>query len=208
MKSPKTVQILNFMDDRCRFSHKNQLFWFLIVHIGKISLISPFNPIIILVYFSKDLKPKKLNHSPMTLREALGIVLLVVILQLCLGLLLYGPLRPVPSLELQSIFVAILMMAVVAGSIAAALAFIFKRYAGERAMRVAMMTLTEDERKVLELVLRSGDEVRQDKLRRELDFSKSKLSALVNNLERKRAITKNRHHKTNVLKVSKEFAGR
>lgn len=144
----------------------------------------------------------------MTLREALGIVLLVVILQLCLGLLLYGPLQPAPGLELQSIFVAILMMAAVAGSIAAVLAFIFKRYAGERAMRVAMMTLTEDERKVLELVLRSGGEARQDKLRRELDFSKSKLSALANNLERKRAITKTRYHKTNILKVNREFTGR
>jgi len=143
----------------------------------------------------------------MTLREALGIVLLVVILQLCLGLLLYGPLRPAPGLELRSILVAILTMAVVAGSVAAALAFTFKRYAGERTMRVAMMTLTEDERKLLELVLHSGGEVRQDKLRRELDFSKSKLSALVNNLERKRAITKTRYHKTNILKVSKEFAG-
>lgn len=75
-------------------------------------------------------------------------------------------------------------------------------------MRVAMMTLTEDERKVLELVLRSGGEARQDKLRRELDFSKSKLSALANNLERKRAITKTRYHKTNILKVNREFTGR
>jgi len=144
----------------------------------------------------------------MTLREAFGIVLLVVILQLCLGLLLYGPLHPAPGLELHSILVAILIMAIVAGSVAAALAFTFKRYAGERTMRVAMMALTEDERKVLELVLRLGGEVRQDKLRRELDFSKSKLSALVNNLERKRAITKTRHHKTNMSKISKEFAGR
>jgi uncharacterized membrane protein len=144
----------------------------------------------------------------MTLRETLGIVLLVVILQLCLGLLLYGPLSPAPGLELHSILVAVLIMAAVAGSIAAALAFTFKRYAGERAMRVAMMTLTEDERKVLESVLRAGGEARQDKLRRELDFSKSKLSALVNNLERKHAITKTRYHKTNILRVSKEFAGR
>jgi len=144
----------------------------------------------------------------MTLREALGIVLLVVILQLCLGLLLYGPLRPAPGLELHSILVAILMMAAVAGSVAAALAWAFRRYAGERAMRVVMMILTEDERKVLELVLRSGSEVRQDKIKRELDFSKSKLSALVNNLERKRAITKTRYHKTNIQKVSEEFTGR
>lgn len=160
-----------------------------------------------LVYFSNDFKPSKTYLLPMTLREALGIVLLVVVLQLCLGLLLYGPLRPSPGLELYSIAVAILIMAAVAGSIAAILAFLFKRYAGERAMRIAMMTLTEDERKVLEIVLRSGGGIRQDHLRRQIDFSKSKLSALVNNLERKGAITKTRYHKTNILKPAKEFAG-
>lgn len=140
----------------------------------------------------------------MTIREAFGIVALVVVLQLCLGLLLYGPLKPAPGLELSAILVAIGMMAAVAGGIAAVLVFLFKRYASERTLRVALMTLTDDERRVFEAILRSG-EARQDKLRRELDMSKSKLSALVNNLERKHAITKARYFKTNILRVSKEF---
>lgn len=104
--------------------------------------------------------------------------------------------------------IAIGIMAAVAGTIAAVLVFLFKRYASERATRIALMTLTEDERKVFEAIVRSGGEARQDKLRRELDMSKSKLSALVNNLEKKRAITKTRYFKTNILKVSEEFGGR
>ena len=140
----------------------------------------------------------------MTIREAFGIVALVIVLQLCLGLLLYGPLKPAPGLELSAILVAIGMMAAVAGGIATVLVFLFKRYASERTLRVALMTLTDDERRVFEAILRSG-EARQDKLRRELDMSKSKLSALVNNLERKHTITKARYFKTNILRVSKEF---
>ena len=140
----------------------------------------------------------------MTLREVLGIVALVVILQLCLGMLIYI-LSPAPALQLQSIVLAIGVMAAVAGSIAAVLAFSFKRYASERTMRVAMMTLSEDERRILEEVMRCR-EIRQDDLRRRLDMSKSKLSALVNQLEHKGAILKLRHHKTNILRPTKEFA--
>jgi len=143
----------------------------------------------------------------MTLREAFGIVALVVIIQLCLGLLLYGLFKVAPGIEISAIVVAIVVMTGVAGSIAAVLVFLFNRYASERTMRVALMTLTEDERRVFEAILRSKGGARQDKLRRELDMSKSKLSALVNNLERKHAITKTRHWKTNILKASKEFTG-
>ena len=142
----------------------------------------------------------------MTLREAFGIVALVVVLQLCLGLVMYM-LAPTPALQLHTIAIAIVVMAAVAGSIAAVLVFIFKRYASERAAKVALMTLTADERKIFEAIVRSGGEARQDKLRRELDMSKAKLSALVNSLERKHAITKERYWKTNILRVSKEFAG-
>jgi len=143
----------------------------------------------------------------MTLREAFGIVALVVVLQLCLGVLMYV-LAPTPTVPLHSIAIAIGVMAAVAGSIAAVFAFVFKRYASERTVRVALMTLTDDERRVFEAIMRAGGEARQDKLRRELDMSKSKLSALVNNLERKHAVTKTRYWKTNVLRVSKEFSGR
>lgn len=64
---------------------------------------------------------------------------------------------------------------------------------------------TEDERRVFEAILRSKGVAYQDKLRRELDMSKSKLSALVKNLERKQAITKERYFRT---KVNKEFTGK
>jgi uncharacterized membrane protein len=144
----------------------------------------------------------------MTIREAFGIVALVVALQLCLGLLLYGPLKPAPGLEISAIVVAIGVMAAIAGGIAAGLVFLFKRYVSERTLRVALMALTEDERKVFGAIVRAGGEARQDKLRRELDMSKSKLSALVNNLERKHAIVKARYFKTNILRASKEFGGR
>jgi uncharacterized membrane protein len=123
-------------------------------------------------------------------------------------LLLYGPLQTAPGLEISAVVVAIAVMAGVAGSVAIVLVFLFRRYASERVARVALMTLTEDERRVFEAIVRSGGEARQDKLRRELDMSKAKLSALVNNLERKHAITKTRYWKTNILKVSKEFTGR
>ncbi|RLG57787.1 MAG: hypothetical protein DRN83_00920 [Hadesarchaea archaeon] len=144
----------------------------------------------------------------MTIREAFGVVLLVVLLQLSLGVLLYGPFAPAPGLDIFTVVVAVGIMAAVAGSIATVLVLVFKRYASERAVRIALMTLTEDERRVFEAIVRSGGEVRQDKLRREVDMSKSKLSALVNNLERKHAITKTRYWKTNILKVTEEFGGR
>lgn len=144
----------------------------------------------------------------MTIREAFGIVLLAVVIQLGIGLFFYGPFKPAPSLGFSEIMVAIGMMASVAGGIAAILVFLFKRYASERTMRVALMTLTGDERKLFEAVLRTGDKgAQQDKLRRELDMSKSKLSALVKNLERKHAITKERYFRTNILRVNKEFTG-
>lgn len=144
----------------------------------------------------------------MTIREAFGIVALVIVLQVFLGLLLYGPLKPAPSLDLSLILVAIGIMALVAGVIASLMVFVFKRYTSERSMHLALMTLTEDERKVLEAIIKADGKAYQDKLRRELDMSKSKLSALVSNLERKHAITKERYFRTNILKLSKEFSGR
>jgi len=144
----------------------------------------------------------------MTIREAFGIVALVIVLQLFLSLLLYGPLKPSASLDLSTIVMAISIMVAVAGGIAAILTLTFRKYASERTMRVAMMTLSKDERLVFEAVLRAGGKAYQDKLRRELDMSKSKLSALVSNLEKKHVLTKERYFRTNILKVSKEFTGR
>jgi uncharacterized membrane protein len=125
-------------------------------------------------------------------------------MQLSLGLVLYGPLGGAPGVDLFSVAVALLILTVVSTSIAVALYWVVRRYSSERAIRVAMMTLSRDERAVLERIMRQG-KVRQDDLRRQVDMSKSKLSALVNNLERKRAITKTRYHKTNILEPTEEF---
>jgi len=144
----------------------------------------------------------------MTIREAFGIVALVIVLQLFIGLLLYSILQLSPVLDIYTVLLAVGIMAGVAGGVAAALTLVFKKYASERAMRVALMTLTEDERRVFEAILRFKGVAYQDKLRRELDMSKSKLSALVKNLERKQAITKERYFRTNILKVNKEFTGK
>ncbi len=140
----------------------------------------------------------------MKLRDLLGVVILVVIMQLSLGLVLYGPLGGAPGVDLYSVAVALLILTVVSASIAVALYWVVRRYTSERAIRVAMMTLSRDERAVLERIMQQG-KVRQDDLRRQVDMSKSKLSALVNNLERKRAITKTRYHKTNILEPTEEF---
>jgi len=147
------------------------------------------------------------KRDSMSIREALGIVLLVVIIQLSIGFLLYVIPGSSPGVDLTGVLIAILVMAAVAGTIASVLVFLLKKYSGERALRVALMTLSDDERKVFEAILRAGGEARQDKLRRELDMSKAKLSALVNNLERKNAITKTRYWKTNILRVREEFTG-
>ncbi|MEM3519890.1 MAG: hypothetical protein QW179_03805 [Candidatus Hadarchaeales archaeon] len=101
---------------------------------------------------------------------------------------------------------AVLVMVLVAGIIASILIFITRRYSRERSFRMVLMTLTEDERKVFEAVMRAGGEARQDKLRKDLDMSKAKLSAIVNNLEKKHMISKERYWKTNIIRVSKELA--
>ncbi|TDA36480.1 MAG: hypothetical protein DSO02_00285 [Hadesarchaea archaeon] len=140
----------------------------------------------------------------MTLKEMLGLILLTLVLQLTLAILLIL-LSPAGQLEFSSLLLAVLIMVAVAGSISTVLAFLFRKYARERTMKVAMMGLTDDERRVFEEILRCK-EIRQDDLRRRMDFSKAKLSALVNNLEKKGMILKIRYHKTNLLRPTKEFS--
>ncbi|MEM2878368.1 MAG: hypothetical protein QXG10_02325 [Candidatus Hadarchaeales archaeon] len=144
----------------------------------------------------------------MSIREALGIVALVVIIQLSAGATLYLFMGEAPGIDLAAVLTGILTIAAIGGAVASLLVILIRKYAGERAMRIALMTLSADERKVFEAILRAGGEARQDKLRKELDMSKAKLSALVNNLERKNAITKTRYWKTNILKIRREFIGR
>jgi uncharacterized membrane protein len=140
----------------------------------------------------------------MTLREMLGLILLTLLLQLALATVLVL-LSPSGALELSSLLLAVGIMVAVAGSVATVLAFLFRKYARERTMKVAMLGLSEDERRVFEEILRCK-EIRQDDLRRRMDLSKAKLSALVNNLEKKGMVLKLRYHKTNLLRPTKEFS--
>ncbi len=140
----------------------------------------------------------------MSIQEAVGIVLLILLLETSFGCLLYV-LSP-GGMELETILVGTVIMVGVMGGLSITLYFLFKKYAHERTLRVAMLTLSPDEQRVLKEIL-ARKEVRQDDLRRIVDMSKSKLSAVVNSLERKGAIHKLRYHKTNILRITKEFSG-
>ena len=140
----------------------------------------------------------------MRLNDLMKVVLLVVALQLPIGLVIYGSLSADSGVNLVSVAAVILVLLAFSTPIAFALYWLIRRYTSERTIRVALMTLAPDERKVLEIIMQEG-KIQQDDLRRKADMSKSKLSALVNNLEKKRTITKTRHHKTNLLEPTPEF---
>ncbi|KXA91288.1 hypothetical protein AKJ57_01850 [candidate division MSBL1 archaeon SCGC-AAA259A05] len=99
---------------------------------------------------------------------------------------------------------AVLLMVTASASLATLLYWVVNRYAKERAVRTAMMAMSEDERRVLREVMREG-EARQDELWKELDMSRGKLSALINKLVEKNAITKERCRRTNLLRPTEEF---
>lgn len=140
----------------------------------------------------------------MELDDLIKIMLLVAVLQVPTGLVIYAALTAGSGIDLLSVFSIILVLMTFSTGIAVALYLVTSRYSRERTLKVALMTLTTDERLVLEHVMRHGN-VRQDDLRRQVDMSKAKLSALVNNLVQKKAINKTRFHKTNVLEPTKEF---
>ncbi|MEM2782190.1 MAG: hypothetical protein QXQ55_00165, partial [Candidatus Hadarchaeales archaeon] len=71
----------------------------------------------------------------MTLKEMFGLILLTLILQLTLAVLLVL-LSPTRYFEFSSLFLAVLIMVTVAGSISTVLAFLFRKYARERTMKV------------------------------------------------------------------------
>jgi len=178
---------------------KKLLQTFRFVHKGQIFLLLPKAR----RWSEKVFIPSWANFEAMKTRNLAEVVLLVVILQLALTGALYG-LAGTHGVDISAIAAAFLLMVLVSTGIGVVLYWLVNRYTSERAVKVALMTLTEDERRVLEQIMQQG-KVRQDDLRRQVDMSKSKLSALVNNLERKRAITKTRYHKTNILEPTEEF---
>lgn len=68
-----------------------------------------------------------------------------------------------------------------------------------------MLTLTDDEQTVVRTIMDMNDEVKQKDLVTRIDFSRSKLSAILNKLKEKNVITKKRHRRTNLILLSDDF---
>lgn len=87
-------------------------------------------------------------------------------------------------------------------SIAAALLFviiIFRRKHVEDVMPI----LTESERKVMEILFREKTGVDQRKIVKEMDFSKSKVSRIIQNLSSRGLIERERKGRANIIKLKK-----
>lgn len=140
----------------------------------------------------------------MDLRELASVIVIVVVLQGSLALLLFVLQGSTPGVGFWSVGISLLVMIAVSGSIALILYWVVHRYATERAIRTAMMAMSEDEQKILRIIMQEG-KIRQDDLRRRVDFSKSKVSALVNNLVEKNAVEKTQYRRTNHLEPTEQF---
>ncbi|MFP4005460.1 MAG: helix-turn-helix transcriptional regulator [Candidatus Hadarchaeia archaeon] len=141
----------------------------------------------------------------MELKGLVSFMVLVVAIQIVWGIIFFLFLRGTPGIDLFSIGLGILALVVVSTVIGTFLYWLAQRYMKERAIKTAMMAMSDDEQKVLREVIQRG-EVRQDELRKDVSFSKSKLSALLNNLKEKNAIKKSRYKRTNKITPTEEFS--
>lgn len=140
----------------------------------------------------------------MEIKELVNFVLLIIGLQTGVGVILFGLMGETSGVSFYSLGVSILILIVVASIIGLVLYWLVKKLMKERAIKTAMMAMSEDEKKVLREIMQD-EEIRQDELRKRINFSKSKLSALLNNLEEKNAIEKNRYKRTNLVTPTEEF---
>ncbi|KXB01897.1 hypothetical protein AKJ45_01775 [candidate division MSBL1 archaeon SCGC-AAA261F19] len=140
--------------------------------------------------------------------EILTVVLTAAIISILSGIILFGALGIAPGVGVQMIMRAFLVLIVITTSITLAFYIGFRKYVAERARGMAMMTLSEDEQRVVRKMIEMNEEVEQKELWRQFDFSRSKLSALLNNLEEKNVITKRRFRRTNLLRLTDEFQGK
>ncbi len=144
----------------------------------------------------------------MEIKEVISVILISIFSSVLGGVVLFGIFGVSPGLSWTLIAVAASVLFLITVSSTLAFYLVFRRYGAERTIKVAMMTLSDDEQVVLRKIMEMGGELRQDDLWRKLreNYSKSKLSALVINLEKKHALTRARYHRTNLLKLTKEFA--
>lgn len=141
----------------------------------------------------------------MDFEELVKFVVLVLILQGAMGVIFFLTVRSTPGVDFGRFSLAIALLVLIAVIVGVFLYWLVGRYVRERSIKTAMMAMSDDEEEVLGVVMDEG-EIRQDDLRRELDFSKSKLSALLNNLEEKNAIEKSRYRRTNKIKPTEEYS--
>lgn len=140
----------------------------------------------------------------MEFREVAYLVMIIVGLQIGIGALIFFLSGSSAGVDLELITISILILALIATLIGVSLYWIINRYTKERAIKTAIMAMSEDEEKVLREVMNRGS-ARQDELRRDLGFSKSKLSALLKNLVEKNAVEKVRYKRTNKIKPTEQF---
>ena len=141
----------------------------------------------------------------MKLKEILSVISIALIISILSGLFLFGILDVASGVGMNTIITAFLLIIGITISANLIFYFVFKRYMRERIQRKIMLALTEDEQKVVREIMNMDEKVKQKDLGRRLDFSNSKLSALLNNLEKKNVLTKNRYRRTNTLHLSDEF---
>lgn len=74
-------------------------------------------------------------------------------------------------------------------------------------MKKVMETLSENERRIVETLIRDGGKATQAKVRRETSIAKSSLSGHLNALDRKKIIKKREYGRTNIIELSPWFLG-
>ncbi|KXB06386.1 hypothetical protein AKJ53_00505 [candidate division MSBL1 archaeon SCGC-AAA382F02] len=140
--------------------------------------------------------------------EILSVVFIAVIISFLSAVALFGVFGVASGVGAGTIASAFLSIVTI--TVVATLIFYIglRRYMAERARKTAMMTLSEDERKIVRKMIEMGNEAQQKDLWREIDFSRSKLSALLNNLVEKEVIMKRRHRRTNLVRLTEDFKGK
>jgi DNA-binding MarR family transcriptional regulator len=99
--------------------------------------------------------------------------------------------------EVESILIIVLIVFVIAVTI------IFMHYFRKNRVRDILPVLNESERNIVKILLREKKEVDQRKIVKELDYSKSKISRAVRDLEKRGLIEKKQKGRTNLIKLAK-----
>lgn len=104
----------------------------------------------------------------------------------------------ISAIDVSQLIVILILIAAVA-----IIAFLFL-HSRRHKIRHVLPVLTEGERKVMEILLREKKEVDQRNIVKELDYSKSKVSRIIRDLEQRGLIDKRAKGRTNLVKLIHE----